>query len=221
MLAAILGKKIGMTQVYDDKGVVQPVTVVQAGPCSVLQVKTAQTDGYDAVQLGFGEVKASRVKKPIAGHAAKANAKSKSYIREVRLSAPASDITPGQDITVEAFEGIGAVDVIGVSKGKGFQGGMKRHNFNGQCASHGTERKHRSPGSISGHGTNRGFGGDIKRGKKMAGHMGDVQVTGRNNKLVSIDKENNLLLIRGSIPGANGGFIFIRATSKKSKAAKK
>ena len=221
MLAAILGKKIGMTQVYDDKGVVQPVTVVQAGPCSVLQVKSPESDGYHAIQLGFDDVKARRAKQPAIGHAGKANAKAKRYIREVRLSEAAADVAVGQTVTVASFEGVVSVDIIGVSKGKGFAGAMKRHHFTGQPASHGTERKHRSPGSISAHGTNRGWGGDIKRGKRMAGHMGMDRVTCRNQKLVAVDKDNNLLLIRGAVPGANGGYIFIRATTKKTKAQTK
>ncbi len=217
MIAAILGKKVGMTQVYDANGIIHPVTVVQAGPCSVLQVKNNDTDGYDAVQLGFDDVKARRATQAQLGHAGKANARPKRFIREVRLSAPAADVTLGQTVTVEAFEGVTKVDVLGTSKGKGFQGGMKRHHFTGQPQSHGTERKHRSPGSLSGHGTNRGFGGDIKRGKRMAGHMGMQGSTCRNVKLVAIDKENNLLLIRGCVPGANGGYVFIRATTKKAR----
>jgi large subunit ribosomal protein L3 len=221
MLAAILGKKIGMTQVYDSKGVAQPVTVVQAGPCSVLQVKTPEVDGYHGIQLGFEDVKASRAKQPQLGHAGKANARAKRFMREVRLDDAAADVAAGATITVGNFEGITAVDIIGTSKGKGFQGGMKRHHFTGQCASHGTERKHRSPGSIGAHGTNRGWGGDIKRGKRMAGHMGNVRCTNRNHKLIGIDKDNNLLLIRGSVPGANGGYVFIRATTKKLRSASK
>ena len=213
MLAAILGKKIGMTQVYDASGLAQPVTVIQAGPCSVLQVKTPETDGYHAVQLGFDDVKPRRAKQPQMGHAGKANARPKKFIREVRLTA-ASDLTIGATVTVGNFEGVKSVDIIGTSKGKGFQGVMKRHHFAGQPASHGTERKHRSPGSISAHATNRGWGGDIKRGKRMAGHMGMARATARNQKLVSIDKDNNLLLIRGAVPGANGGFVLIRATKK-------
>lgn len=221
MVAAILGKKIGMTQVYDAAGIVQPVTVVQAGPCSVLQVKTVDSDGYDAIQIGFQDVKPRRATQAQIGHATKASSKPKSFIREVRLEAPAADVTAGQTITVDAFEGVTSVDIIGTSKGKGFQGVMKRHHFTGQPETHGTERKHRSPGSISAHATNRGWGGDIKRGKRMAGRMGNAHRTLRNHKLVAIDKDNNLLLIRGSVPGSNGGFVFIRATTKKFRAQKK
>lgn len=219
MLSALLGKKIGMTQVYDEAGAVHPVTVVQAGPCSVLQVKTAQTDGYDAVQIGFQDVKAHRATQPQIGHAAKANTAPKRFVRECRLAAP-TDLAVGATLTVEVFEGVVQVDVIGTTKGKGFAGVMKRHHFAGQPASHGTERKHRSPGSISAHATNRGWGGDIKKGKRMAGHMGHVRCTSRNHKLIGIDKENHLLLIQGSVPGANGGFVLIRASkTAKNRAA--
>lgn len=219
MLSALLGKKVGTTRVYDANGVIQNVTVVQAGPCNVLQIKSPETDGYHAVQLGYFDTKSSRATKPQIGHAAKASAKAKSFIREVRLASPVEGVTLGQALTVEVFDAVAMVDVVATSKGKGFAGGMKRHHFAGQCASHGTERKHRSPGALSGHATNRGFGGDIKRGKRMAGHMGAVQCTSRNHKIVGIDKENNLLLVKGSVPGANGGFVFIRA-SKSAKAVK-
>jgi len=212
MLPALLGKKIGMTQVYDEQGMIQPVTVVQAGPCSVLQVKTVARDGYDAVQIGFEDVKPHRAAKPAIGHAAKAETGPKRFIREVRLEAGPADVEPGQTLGVAVFEGVGFVDVIGTSKGKGFAGVMKRHRFKGQPASHGTERKHRSPGSIAAHATNRGFGGDIKKGKRMAGHMGSARSTTRNHRLVRIDKENNLLLIKGPVPGASGGYLFIRAS---------
>jgi large subunit ribosomal protein L3 len=217
MLSALLGKKIGMTQVHDEAGVLHPVTVVQAGPCSVLQVKTVETDGYHAVQIGFEDVKPHRAAKPQIGHAAKSGSAPKRLVRECRLEGP-SDLQVGATLTVAVFEGVRHVDVIGTSKGKGFAGVMKRHHFAGQPASHGTERKHRSPGSISAHATNRGWGGDIKKGKRMAGHMGDVRCTSRNHKLVSVDKENHLLLIQGSVPGANGGFVMVRA-SKTARAA--
>jgi large subunit ribosomal protein L3 len=210
MLAALLGKKVGMTQVYDAKGVVHPVTIVQAGPCCVMQVKSVKTDGYDAVQIGFDDLRVKLAKKPQIGRAAKVNTKPKRVTREIRLLTPAEGIEAGQTVTVADFEGVTFVDVLGTSKGKGFQGVMKRHHFTGLGASHGTERKHRSPGSIGAHATNRGWGGDIKRGKRMAGHMGDAHRTVKNSTLVSIDTENNLLLIKGSVPGANGGFVFIR-----------
>ncbi len=216
MKAAILGKKIGMTQIYDDNGNLLPVTVVQAGPCPVMQVKTSDTDGYEAVQLGFVDVKAHRAAKPQVGHAAKAQAVPQKFVREVRLDEP-SDVELGSTLTVESFEDILVVDVTGTTKGKGFAGGMKRYGFKGQLASHGVERKHRSPGSIASHATNAGTGPKLKKGKRMAGHMGAVSRTTRNHKLVGIDVENNLLLIKGALPGFNGGFLFI----KESKTAKK
>ena len=212
MLPAMLGKKIGMTQVYDDRGVLSPVTVVQAGPCDVLQVKTVETDGYNAVQIGYGDVRPHRAAKPQIGHASKAGVAPKRFVREIRLDAPDEEVEPGQQVTVEAFESVSYVDVIGTSKGKGFAGGMKRHNFKGQLASHGVERKHRSPGSISSHGTNLGTGPKPKKGKRMAGHLGDARCTTRNHKLVRVDKENNLLLIKGAVPGAKGGYLIIRAS---------
>jgi len=201
MYPALLGKKIGMTQVYDDGGNLLPVTVVQAGPCHVLQVKTVESDGYDAVQLGFEDVKPHRATKPEIGHAA----------------GPAEDIEVGQNITVEAFENVSYVDVIGTTKGKGFAGGMKRHNFSGQRASHGTERKHRAPGSIGGHASNPGGSGGIKKGKRMAGQLGDARCTTSNHRLVRWDKENNLLLVKGAVPGPNGGYVMIRQSKVVSK----
>ncbi len=218
MYPALIGKKIGMTQVFDDSGAVQPVTVVQAGPCVVLQVKTADSDGYDAVQIGFEDVKPQRATKPAIGHVAKAKTRPKKMIREVR-AVEAIEAELGETWTVEAFADIGFVDVIGTSKGKGFAGVMKRHNFRGLGASHGTERKHRSGGSISSHGSDLGHGGNIKKGKKMAGHMGAERVKTRKHKLVAIDAENNLLLIKGSVPGANGGYVVVER-SRTAKAGK-
>ena len=216
MLPALLGKKIGMTQVYTDDGVLHPVTVVQAGPCSVLQIKTVETDGYNAIQIGYEAVKPQRATKPQSAHAAKAGAAPQKFVREVRLNDEPSDIQPGQTMTVKEFEGIAYVDITARSKGKGTAGVMKRHNFGGQPATHGTERKHRSPGSIGAYGSNAGLGGDIKRGKRMAGRMGNERCTNRNLKLISVDAENNLLLIQGTVPGANGGYVFV----KKSKTAR-
>jgi len=217
MLPALLGKKIGMTQIYDDEGRLLPVTVVQAGPCDVLQIKTVETDGYNAVQIGFDDVKPRRATKPQVGHAGKAGAKPKRFVREVRVAGIPDGIKPGQKVTVDIFEQVRLVDVIGTSKGKGFAGVMKRHHFGGQSASHGTERKHRSAGSISAHATNRGFSGKLKKGKRMAGHMGAVRCTTRNHRLVGIDKENNLLLIKGTVPGAKNGYVVVRV-SRASKA---
>ena len=215
MLAALIGKKIGMTQVYDEAGKLHPVTVVQAEPNTVLQVKTVETDGYNAVQLGATDVKAHRSTLPLIGHAAKAKTAPKQFVREMRL-VDAPDVELGQVLNVESFEGVNCVDVIATSKGKGFAGVMKRHHFKGLEASHGVKRKHRSPGSISSHGSDLGGAGGIKRGKRMAGHMGAARTTTRNHKLVAIDKDNHLLLIKGSVPGANGGMVFV----KYSKTAK-
>jgi len=221
MLTALLGKKIGMTQVYDDDGVLHPVTVVQAGPCQVLQIKTVEIDGYDAVQLGFGDVKAHRATKPLIGHAKKAGVKPQKFVREVRLDAPDEGVTSGQSITVEIFDDIQHVDVIATSKGKGFAGVMKRYNFGGQTATHGVERKHRSIGSIASHGTNAGTGPKIKKGKRMCGHMGMEKTTSRNHRLIAVDKENNLLLIKGPVPGPNGAFVQVRVSrTAKAKVAK-
>jgi large subunit ribosomal protein L3 len=221
MLTALLGKKIGMTQVYDDDGVLHPVTVVQAGPCRVLQIKTVDTDGYDAVQIGFGDVKAHRATKPLIGHAKKAGVKPQKFVREVRLSAPDEEVATGQSVTVEIFDDIPYVDVIATSKGKGFAGVMKRYNFGGQGASHGVERKHRSIGSIASHGTNAGTGPKPRKGKRMCGHMGMEKTTSRNHRLIAVDKENDLLLIKGSVPGPNGAFVQVRVSkTAKVKVAK-
>lgn len=209
MTPALLGKKIGMTRIYDEAGKIVPVTVVQCGPCAVTQVKTAETDGYNAVQLGFGDIKAKFSTIPLIGHAAKAGVGPKRYFREVRLKEP-TDRKPGETIDVGIFDGVQFVDVIGTSKGKGFQGVMKRHNFGGQPASHGTERKHRSPGSIASRAANRGFTGKPKKGIRMAGRMGAERVTTRNHPLVRIDADKNLLLIKGALPGPNGGLLFVR-----------
>jgi large subunit ribosomal protein L3 len=212
VIGALLGKKIGMTQVYDDQGNLLPVTVVQAGPCHVLQVKTLETDGYNAVQIGFDDVKTHRATKPQIGHAAKAGVRPKRFVREVRLAAPPADVEPGQTFTVELFDEVAFVDVTGTTKGKGFAGGMKRHGFKGLGASHGVERKHRSPGSIASHAANAGMGPKLKKGKRMAGHMGAARGTTRNHRLVRVDKENNLLLIKGAVPGARNGYVVVRAS---------
>ena len=210
MTPALLGTKVGMTRVYNKKGGVIPVTVVQAGPCSVTQVKAADgKDAYNAVQLAFEDVKPRHSTFPLIGHAGKAGIGPKHFFREVRLKEP-TDRKPGDTITVGVFEGVTFVDVTGTSKGKGTQGVMKRHHFGGQPGSHGTERKHRSPGSICSHASNRGHTGKPKKGLRMAGRMGNERVTTRNHPLVKIDPENNLLLIKGALPGANGSLLYIR-----------
>src|SRR5690349_2811537 len=209
MTPALLGKKVGMTRIYNDKGAVVPVTVVQAGPCNVTQVKTVESDGYNAVQIGFGDVKAKFSTFPLLGHTAKAGVGPRKHFREIKLK-DATDRKPGDVVNVGIFEGVQFVDVIGTSKGKGTAGVMKRHHFGGQPASHGTERKHRSPGSLASRATWRGQSGKPKKGVRMAGHMGMDQVTTRNHPLVKIDAEKNLLLIKGALPGPNGGLLFVR-----------
>jgi len=210
----LLGKKVGMTQVYDSNGSLLPVTVIQAGPCCVLQVKTADKEGYSAVQLGFDDVKASRRKKPQVGHVSKANTVPKRFVREMRVSGAEEEHKVGDFLTVAGFAQSKYVDVIGTSKGKGFAGVMKRHGFGGFPASHGTERKHRAPGSISSFASNAGHGGKPKKGKKMAGHMGNQRVTTKNHQLVAVDKDKNLLVVKGSVPGPVDGYVVVRGGRK-------
>ncbi|MGH7178627.1 MAG: 50S ribosomal protein L3 [Tepidisphaeraceae bacterium] len=209
MTPALLGKKIGMTRVYDDAGAVVPVTVVLAQPNQVTQVKTVESDGYHAVQLGFGQVKPKHSTMPLIGHCAAHGAAPKRHFAEIRLK-EATERKPGDEVTVEAFSEVKFVDVIGTSKGKGTAGVMKRHHFGGQPGSHGTERKHRSPGSLASRATWRGQCGKPKKGVRMAGHMGMDRVTTRNHSLVRIDPEKNLLLIKGALPGPNGSLLFVR-----------
>ena len=209
----LLGKKIGMTRVYDD-GKILPVTVIQAGPCTITQVKTDATDGYNAIQIGYEEVKANRVKKPGLGHAEKAGTTCKKFVRELRLDSE-SQQSPGDILTVDSFAEIKYVDVSGTSKGKGFAGGMKRHGFGGFPASHGCERKHRAIGSISSYCSDAGHGGNLKKGKKMPGHMGCEKVTTRNHGLISIDADKGLLIVKGAIPGPNGGYVVVKESKKK------
>ena len=215
-MAMLLGKKIGMTQVYDESGRIVPVTVLHAGPCKVLQVKTEESDGYNALQLGYDEVKESRVKKPAEGHASKANTTAKKFVREWRL--PQSDeaeYSTGDEINVSIFNEVKFVDVSGTSKGKGFTGVMKRHGFGGFPASHGTERKHRAPGSISSFASDAGHGGNLKKGKKMSGRMGGKRVTTKNHSVVSIDTEKNILVVKGAVPGPCGGYVEVCTAKTK------
>ena len=209
MTPALIGKKLGMTCVFDEKGSIVPVTIVQASPNHITQVKNVETDGYNAVQLGFDDIKPKYSTMPLIGHTGKAGVGPKRHFREIRLK-DKTDKTAGASVDVNIFSDVKHVDVIGVSKGKGFAGVMKRHHFGGQPASHGTERKHRSPGSIASHATWRGQCGKPKKGLRMAGHMGSDRVTTRNHPLIKIDPENNLLLIKGALPGANGSVVFIR-----------
>lgn len=223
MALMLMGKKLGMTRVYTDAGVNVPVTVLQVGPCIVTQVRTSEKDKYSAVQIAYGDMKARNSTIPMIGHDAKAGVGPKRHHREFRVKADeVGTFSLGQELKVDALTGTMYVDVIGRSKGKGFQGVMKRHHFKGIGASHGTERKHRSPGSIGGLCSNRGFGGGLKKGKKMAGHLGDDRVTTRCLDIVRIDAEKGLLLVKGAVPGANSGMVMIRPSTRlyKSKARK-
>lgn len=206
MMCVILGKKIGMSQIYEDNSLI-PVTVVEAGPCIVVQRKVKEKDGYNAVQLGFEEVKETRVNKPKLGHFRKAKVSPRRYLKEFRVE-DIGGLKVGDMIKVGVFKEGDLVDVAGVSKGKGFAGVVKRYGFKGGPASHGAKQWHRRPGSI-------GASSDPSRvfkGKKMPGRMGSEKVTARNLKLVKIDEKLNLLLIKGSLPGRKGGFIAIKGT---------
>lgn len=212
MPGTLLGRKIGMTRYFTEDGKSIPVTVLECGPCVVTQVKTTETDGYSAIQVGFEEVRPKRSTMPIIGHDGKAGSGPLRAHRELRVDSDddATAFELGQKLTVSEFEGVMFVDVVGTSKGKGFQGVMKRHNFKGQLASHGVERKHRSAGSIGGHSANLGTGPKIKKGKRMAGQMGNDRVMSRSMELVSIDPERNLMLVKGAVPGASGGLVQVR-----------
>ena len=207
---AILGEKLGMTQVFTDEGRAIPVTVVQAGPCVVSQIRTPERDGYAAVQLGYGEVKESRVSKPMKGHFAKGGVTPQKHLVEIRTD-DASEFQVGSTVTVETFPAGEHVDVIGVSKGKGFAGVMKRHNFRGKPDSHGTERKHRSTGSV-GAGTTPGR---VFKGMKGPGHLGHDRTTILSLEVIESDVERNLLLIKGAIPGPTGALVMIRNAVKR------
>lgn len=215
----LMGRKVGMTRVFNDAGVSVPVTVIRCGPCVVTQVRSEEKDGYSAVQVGFEDVKPRNSTIPVIVHDHKAGTSPKRFHREFRVK-DASGFELGKTLTVKDLEGQMFVDVIGKSKGKGFAGTMKRYHFKGMFASHGTERKHRSPGSIGGHCSNRGYGGGLAKGKRMAGHMGDERVTVRSLDVVRIDADNNLLLVKGPVPGANTGMLMVRPAIRlyKSKA---
>ena len=214
IVKGILGTKLGMTQLWDENNKVVPVTVIQAGPCVVTQVRTPETDGYNAVQLGFGAVKAKKVTKPEAGHFAKADVTPRKHLVELR-TADASEFELGQELTAEVFADGEIVDVTGTSKGKGTAGVMKRHGFKGLRASHGVHRKHRSPGSIGGCATP----GRVFKGLRMAGRMGNDKVTVQNLKIHAVDAERGLLLVRGAIPGNTGSLVVVRSAAKKGDAA--
>ena len=205
----ILGRKLGMTQVWDDENRVVPVTVIQAGPCRVVQLKTPERDGYSAVQLAFGETKPSRLNKPELGHLKAANVEASKHLVELRVD-DVSAFEVGQVVRADVFSAGDRIDVTGISKGKGFAGAMQRHNFKGQGASHGNHKKHRSPGSIGACATP----GKVFKGMKMAGQKGNIRTTTLNLEVVEGDAERGLLLVRGSVPGAKGGLIFIRNAVK-------
>jgi len=234
MVLGLLGLKVGMTQIYDEHGKSAPVTVLRVGPCPVLQVRDQQRDGYDALQIGFMDKLRRKATRPERGHVsadlesnrrrarsaagvtlpAKPNCEPQRYIREFRL-AKALDTKIGAILTAgEVFKDVKAVDVVGTSKGRGTAGSMKRHNFAGLPASHGVKKHHRSPGSIGSHASNRGSGRP-KLGHKGAGRYGNTRTTARNLRVVKIDADNHLILVKGAVPGPNGGFILVRPTNKK------
>jgi large subunit ribosomal protein L3 len=239
MTVGMLGRKIGMSQIYDEKGLAIPVTVMEVGPNTVLQIRQPEIDGYHAIQLGYLDKKRKNAIRAERGHVAnldskrskkaaasgkslreKANCEPQRFIREFR-TATAPEAKVGDKFTVKQFEGVAAVDVIGMTKGRGTTGVMKRWNFGGLPASHGVKRHHRAPGSQAAHATDRGNSGKKKKGKKMAGQYGNERVTIRNLKVIRIDEESNLMLVKGAIPGANNGYVMIRPTNKKRKATAK
>jgi large subunit ribosomal protein L3 len=209
-MKGILGTKLGMTQVFDEANRIVPVTVVQAGPCVVTQVRTQEKDGYQAVQLAFGAIDPRKVNKPETGHFTKAGLTPRRVLAELRTT-DAGDYTVGQEITAEVFAGGSIVDVTGTSKGKGYAGVMKRHGFKGLGAGHGVQRKHRSPGSIGACATP----GRVFKGVRMAGRMGHVRVTTQNLTVHRVDAESGLLLIKGAIPGPKGSLVFVKTAAKK------
>jgi large subunit ribosomal protein L3 len=234
MALGLLGLKVGMTQVYDASGKLAPVTVLRVGPCPVLQIRQPERDGYSAVQLGFvdkprrkairaerghvsAELESKRRRQRVAAGIAlppKPNCEPQRYIREFRLEGPASTEVGKVLNAAEVFQGVAAVDVVGTSKGRGTAGVMKRHGFAGLPASHGVKRHHRAPGSVGSHASNRGSGRP-KKGKRMAGRYGAARTTVRNLKVVRIDNDNNLMLVRGAVPGPNGGLVMVRPTNKR------
>ena len=210
MALGLVGRKVGMTRIFTEDGVSIPVTVIEATPNRVTQIKSDETDGYNALQVTAGEKKASRVNKPAAGHFAKAGVEAGRGLWEFRLNGGEGDFEVGSEITVDVFNEVKKVDVTGTSKGKGFQGGVKRWNFSMQDATHGNSISHRAPGSI---GQNQSPG-KVFKGKKMAGHMGAERVTTQNLELVRVDAERNLLLVKGAVPGAIGGDVIVKPAVK-------
>jgi large subunit ribosomal protein L3 len=210
MSPGILGKKIGMTQVFRPDGQVVPVTVLKAGPCVVTQRKTPATDGYEAVQLGLMEyVKKTSISKPEAGHLKKSNAEGVKFQREFRLDGIEGDLKPGDKVLADEFKPKEMVDVIGMSKGKGFAGVVKRHHFRGSDATHGS-MFHRAPGSIGA----SSFPSRVFPGMRMGGRMGNERVTVRNLEIIEVDAEDNLILVKGAVPGPNGGYVMLRRSKR-------
>ena len=209
-IGALLGEKVGMTRIFDDMARAIPVTVIKAGPCRVTQIRTMDNDGYTAVQIAYGDIAARKVNKPAAGHFAKAGVEPSRHLVEVRVD-DAAEYQLGQELRVgDLFEAGGKADVTGVSKGKGFQGVMKRHNFRGQRATHGTHKVQRSPGAIGACATpSRVF-----RGTKLPGRMGAERTTVLNLLVVGVDRERNLLVVQGAVPGPRGGLVFVREAVK-------
>jgi large subunit ribosomal protein L3 len=204
----LIGKKLGMTQIFEESGRVVPVSVIEVGPCPIVQVKTQEKEGYSAIQIGFDEVKEARVNRPEAGHFKKASVGPRRILREVRV-ADATSYKVGDTLDVKLFEGAKIVHVTGTSKGRGFAGTIKRHNFQRGRKTHGN-KNYREPGSVGA----SAFPSRIYPGKRMPGRMGGVRRTTRNLTLVQIDAENNLLFVKGSIPGANNGIVFVRADAR-------
>lgn len=209
MSPGILGKKIGMTQVFRPDGQVVPVTLLKAGPCVVTQRKTPATDGYDAIQIGLVEGKPARMSKPTAGHLKKASVEAAKHMRELMLRRGDNDFKPGDRILIDEFKPAEKVDVIGVSKGRGFAGFVKRHHFRGGDASHGS-MFHRAPGSIGA----SSFPSRVFPGMRGAGHMGTDHVTVRNLEIVQVDAEDNVLMVKGAVPGPNGGYVLVRRAKR-------
>ena len=209
-MKGLLGKKVGMTQVFDEDGAVTPVTIIQAGPCTVTQVKTADSsDGYNAIQIAYGETKEQRLTSGQKGHLKKAGAGNLRHLREIRTKT-AGEYEVGQELTVEQFEAGDRVDVVGKSKGKGFAGVVKRHGFAGGPKTHGQSDRHRAPGSIGATSTTA----RVFKGTRMAGRMGGERVTAQNLEVIKVDAEQNLIAIKGAVPGAKGGFVIIRDAAK-------
>lgn len=207
----LLGTKLGMTQLWDENNRIVPVTVIAASTNVVTQVRQPETDGYNAIQVGFGEIEGRKVNKPESGHFAKAGVTPRRHLVEIR-TADASSYTVGQELAVDTFAAGEAIDVTGTSKGKGFAGTMKRHGFSGVSASHGAHRNHRKPGSIGACATP----GRVFKGVRMAGHMGTDTVTTQNVTVHAVDVEKGLILLKGAVPGPKGGLIVLRSAAKKS-----